>query len=117
MQSGRVLPSFRQIFSNLKTGSSTRDSNSQQGQGGSRERDATEEEARQAAELLSISEEFRKNNLKVSASNQQGKHVLLVTDGAGTLLRVIASAEIVRMLLMAGTPDASRQGRILDRRI
>lgn len=117
MQSGKVLPSFRQIFSNLKTGSSTRDSNSQQDQGGSPERDATEEEARRAAEILTVSEEFRKNGLSVTAANQDGRCVLLVTDGNGSRLRVIRSPEIVKLLLGMGTPESPRQGRILDRRI
>lgn len=117
MQSGRVLPSFRQIFSNLKTNSSTKDSNSQSGYGGSPERDATEEEAKQAAEILSASDEFKKNELTVTAAQQYGKFVLLVADRHGALLRVIRSPEIVKVLLVTGTPESPRQGRILDRRI
>ena len=116
MQTGRILPAFRMFFSATnKAGGSDRDRNS--GGQQSPERDATEEEARRAAELLSASDEFKQNGILVSVDVKDGRSVLLVRDAAGTPLRVIQSHEIVRILLSFGSPQAARQGRILDRRI
>jgi hypothetical protein len=119
MQSGRILPTFRQFFATAqKADSANRDSNSQQGQQHRQpERDATEEEAKRAAELLQNSEEFKNNGILVKAAVIDGHHVLQVMDRNGNPLRVIQSPEIVRILLSFGMPQASRQGRILDRRI
>jgi hypothetical protein len=117
MQSGRILPTFRQFFTAAaKAGTANKDSNSQQGQQQA-ERDATEEEARRAAELLQGSEEFKKNSLTAKAGSQDNRPVIFVTDRGGNALRVIQSPEIVRILLSLGMPQAPRQGRILDRRI
>lgn len=117
MQSGRILPTFRQFFTAAaKTGGANKDSNSQQGQQQA-ERDATEEEARRAAELLQGSDEFKKSGLTARAGSQEDRPVIFVTDGNGNALRMIQSPEIVRILLSLGLPQAPRQGRILDRRI
>jgi hypothetical protein len=117
MQSGRILPTFRQFFNaSAKAGNTNRDSNSQQGQQQA-ERDATEEEARRAADLLQNSDEFKKNGISVKAGVENNRYVLVVSDRNGNALRVIQSPEVVRILLSFGMPQASRQGRILDRRI
>lgn len=116
MQSGRILPVFRQFFSTAtKAGQSHRDSDSQ-GQS-SPERDASEEEARRAMELLSESEEFKKNQISVGLELQGGRPTLVVRDRAGLTLRVLQGPEILRLLQSMGSPQAPRQGRILDRRI
>lgn len=118
MQSGRILPTFRQFFTAAaKTGSANKDSNSQQGGYQQAERDATEEEAKRAAELMQGSEEFKNNGLIAKAGNQDGRPVIFVNDANGNALRTIQSPEIVRILLSLGLPQAPRQGRILDRRI
>jgi hypothetical protein len=117
MQPGKILPVFRQFFSTQKADSTSRDSNSQQGHQQPQDRNASEEEAHQAAEMLRKSDEFKKNGLIVRAELQDGKAVLLVTDSAGSLLRVIRSHEVFKILLAASLADSRRQGRILDRRI
>jgi hypothetical protein len=117
MQSGRILPTFRQFFTaSAKAGSANKDSNPQQGQQQA-ERDATEEEARRAAELMQGSDEFKKSGLTAKAGTQDGRPVIFVHDQSGNALRMIQSPEIVRILLSLGMPQAPRQGRILDRRI
>lgn len=117
MQSGRILPTFRQFFNaSTKAGNTNRDSNSQQGQQQA-ERDATEEEARRAAELMQSSEEFKKSGLTAKAGLHEGRPVIFVNDRNGNSLRMIQSPEVVRILLTLGMPQAPRQGRILDRRI
>jgi uncharacterized FlaG/YvyC family protein len=117
MQSGRILPTFRQFFNaSAKAGSANKDPNSQQSQQQA-ERDATEEEAQRAAEILQNSDEFKKSGLTAKAGSQEGRPVIFVNDSSGNALRMIRSPEIVRILLSLGMPQAPRQGRILDRRI
>jgi hypothetical protein len=117
MQSGKILPTVRQFFSAPKPTGARRDPDSQAGQERSPEREATEEEAQRAAELLADSDEFQKNGLSVRVEPFQGRSVLVVLDKAGSRLRTIKGAEIVRILLAMGTHGSPRQGRILDRRI
>lgn len=118
MQSGRILPTFRQFFTAVKTGNATKDRDPQQGQGQSApDRDATEEEARRAAALLSESEEFKQNGIKVEVNLFEEKFVIVVRDRNGVALRMIKGPDIVRALLALGLPQSPRQGRILDRRI
>jgi hypothetical protein len=117
MQSGKILPVFRQFFSStLKTGNSHRDANSQQGYQDP-ERDASEEEARKAAELLQESEEFRKNGLSVKFEWRNGRTALVVSDREGHVLRVVQSREIARLAFSLSPGAFARAGRILDRRI
>jgi hypothetical protein len=116
MQSGRILPTFRQFFIAAKAGNANRDSSSQQGRQQA-ERDATEEEAQRAAEILQGSDEFKKSGLTAKAGSQEGRFVVFVSDSDGNALRMIQSPEIVRILLSLGMPQAPRLGRILDRRI
>lgn len=118
MQSGRILPTFRQFFNaSKKAGTADRDPGSQQNGHQQAERDATEEEARRAAEVLQGSDEFKNNGLIAKAGLREGRQVVLVSDRGGNALRVIPGPEIVRILLSFGLPQAPRQGRILDRRI
>lgn len=119
MQSGKILPVVRQFFSVApKAGNAHRDADPQQGQQRSPERDATEEEAARAAELLSGSEEFKKSGLTARVVSHNGKAALTVCDRSGTQLRMIQNHEILRILISSiGEPKGPRQGRILDRRI
>ena len=117
MQSGRILPVFRQFFSTaLRTGNSHRDSSSQQGYQ-QPERDASEEEARKVMELLQELEEFQKNGLSVKFEWKNDRTALVVSDREGHVLRVVQSQEITRLVFSLSPGASARAGRILDRRI
>jgi hypothetical protein len=59
-----------------------------------------------------------KNNLTVEIRDEKGVYSLAVLNATGTVLRVLHSADVLR-LLEFGVDDSSQSqnGRILDRRI
>lgn len=118
MQSGKIAPTFRQIFSAALRPKNA-DTNSQQhGQQREPEREPSHEEALEALDLLTQQDEFQRNALRADLSESEGRWVISVCDGKGNQLRVIRGVEIVRLLDRAGLGKAGpSRGRILDRRV
>lgn len=119
MQSGRIAPTFRQIFTAALTPRQT-DSNSQQQQQpqGEPEREPTHEEALEALDRLTQQEEFQKNSLRAELLQVDGRWMIQVSDAKGNSLRTIRGMEIVRLLDKAGLGKTGpNRGRILDRRV
>ncbi len=118
MQSGRIAPTFRQIFSAALTPKNTDSNSQQQQQHGEPQREPTHEEALEAMDLLSQQEEFQQNALRASLLQAEGRWMISVCDQRGNQLRTIRGMEIVRLLDKAGLgKKGPSRGRILDRRI
>jgi hypothetical protein len=118
MVSNRIPPLVRSFFTTTTTiGRTDKDSSSHQGgAGGQPDRDATEEEAKRALELLSSSEEFQKNALSAELSMAPGFPLIVVKNASGMILRSLRGKEILR-LLEARPREGTHTGRLLDRRI
>lgn len=119
MQSGKILPVFRQFFSSaVQPKGAQKDSHSGYQNSEQNHREPTEEEIFQALEVLNAQEEIQASGLKAVAERVQGKINLMMKDSHGATLRVLRAADIHRVLLLskAGT-GGSQIGRILDRRI
>ena len=119
MQSGRIAPTFRQIFTAALTPRQT-DSNSQQQQQhqGEPEREPTHQEALEALDRLTQQEEFQKNSLRAELIQLDGRWMIQVSDAKGTALRSIRGSEILRLLDKSNTGKTGpSRGRILDRRV
>jgi hypothetical protein len=119
MQSGKIAPVIRLFFGNTRAAANTqKDSHSQQNGGYQRpERDPTEDEVKTVLEALNNSEDFKKNTITARLASVQGKFFLEVVNAAGVVLKTIRGGDIFALLLQTVSPNASRQGRILDRRI
>lgn len=120
MQSGKILPIFRQFFgTTLSTKSAERDSNSNnRNDGGEQKREPTKEEVLEALEILNMQDEFIQNGLCATAQFSENRHFIIVKDKNGSALRTLKGNEVIRVLELAKfDKKASRLGRILDRRI
>jgi len=120
MQSGKIVPTFRQFFTSALSPRST-DSNGQQQQPppqGEPEREPTQEEALEALDLLIEQDEFRKNELCANLNQVESHWVITVLSSVGIQLRTIRGMEILRLLDKAGLGKHGHSlGRILDRRV
>ena len=120
MQSGKILPTFRQIFATaLSTKSTDRDAQSNnQNSGGDQKREPSKDEVLEALEILNLQDEFIQNGLKAVAQFSESKHFIIVKDKKGASLRTLKGSEVIRVLELAKfDKKAARLGRILDRRI
>lgn len=117
MQSGRIAPTFRQIFTAALSPRNA-DSNSQQQPQGEPEREPSHEEALEALDRLTQQDEFQKNSLRAELMQVDGRWMIQVNDSRGAQLRVIRGLEIMRLLDKSGLGKAGpSRGRILDRRV
>jgi len=118
MQSGKIAPVFRQIFTATLGAKNATDSHSQHKQQPDKEpeREPTHEEALEALDRLTQQEEFQKNALRAELRVVEGRFCIFVTNGAGIQLKSIRGPEILRLLDGAGARGAHR-GSILDRRV
>jgi len=118
MQSGKIVPIFRQFFTAALSPKNP-DSNSQQKQSqGEAEREPSREEALEALDALSQQEEFQKNELRAELKQIEGRWVISVITAMGGQLRLIRGSEIVRLLDKAALGKKGHSvGRILDRRV
>ena len=118
MQSGRIAPTFRQIFTSVLTPKHTDSNSNQQQPQGEPEREPTKEEALEALDRLTQQDEFQKNSLRAELLQVDNRWVIQVSDAKGNALRTIRGMEIVRLLDKAGLGKSGpSRGRILDRRV
>jgi hypothetical protein len=113
---------IRAFFPNapvLSKRSSDREPNSKQEQGQQKDRQPTEEEAKQALAVILQMDSIVKNGLQAELECIEGLFVIKVKNSSGQELRGLRGEEIMRLLETAGPGESVNQnrGRILDRRI